>query len=72
VNLHFLSSHYGCSPDEVVKIKARGKGFVSLHEAVKKCKGKPAPKIKGERRQKVKAVMKHKNASKKSGKKGKK
>jgi hypothetical protein len=35
VNLKFLSVHYGCSPDEVVKMKAKGKSFASINAKIK-------------------------------------
>jgi hypothetical protein len=35
VNLKFLSGHYGCSPDEVVKMKAKGKSFASINAKIK-------------------------------------
>ena len=40
VNLRFISEHYGCSADEVVKMRSEGRNFVNIHSAVKKNKGK--------------------------------
>ena len=39
VNLRFISEHYGCSPDEIIKMRAKGKDFVSVNAEVKKNKG---------------------------------
>ena len=39
VNLRFISEHYGYSPDEIVKMRAKGKDFVSVNAEVKKNKG---------------------------------
>jgi hypothetical protein len=40
VNLKFISSHYGYSPDEVIKMRQSGKDFVSINTEVKSKKGK--------------------------------
>jgi len=42
VNLKFVSEKYGCSPAEVVKMRARGDRFVAIHKQAKAGKGKPA------------------------------
>lgn len=39
VNLKFISEHYGCSPDEVVKMRENGKNFIDINTEVKKNKG---------------------------------
>ena len=39
VNLKFVSGYYGHSPDEVVKMRSRGKSFVSINSELKKGKG---------------------------------
>ena len=39
VNLKFISSHYGYSPDQVVKMRSGGKNFVSINSEIKKSKG---------------------------------
>ena len=41
VNLKFVSEKYGYSPNEVVKMRARGDKFVAIHKQVKASKGKP-------------------------------
>lgn len=44
VNLKFISGQYGCSPDEVVSMRAKGENFVGIQGKVKasKAKGKEA------------------------------
>jgi hypothetical protein len=44
VNLKFISSHYGCSPDEVAAMRADDKSFVSINSKVKKKKAAAASK----------------------------
>jgi hypothetical protein len=44
VNLKFISSHYGYSPDEVAKMRANGTSFVTIHGKVKKVKA-PGKKV---------------------------
>jgi hypothetical protein len=39
VNLRFISEHYGYSPDEVVKMRSKGKNFVAINAEVRKNKG---------------------------------
>ena len=39
VNLKFLSEHYGYSPDEIVKMRAKGQDFISVNTEIKKNKG---------------------------------
>jgi hypothetical protein len=34
-NVKFLSKHYRCSPDDVIKAHVKGRGFVKLHGRVK-------------------------------------
>jgi hypothetical protein len=45
VNLRFISSYYGYSPDEVVKMRANGKSFVKINKDFKADKGKSSHKI---------------------------
>jgi hypothetical protein len=42
VNLKFVSEKYGLAPAEIVKMRARGDGFASIHKQAKAGKGKPA------------------------------
>lgn len=46
VNLKFVSSYYGYSPDQVVKMRSGGKRFVAISSEIRKNKG--ASKGKGE------------------------
>jgi len=39
VNLKFISEHYGCTPDEVVKMRENGKNFIDINTEIKKNKG---------------------------------
>ena len=39
VNLKFISGHYGYSPEQVVKMRGKGKNFVSINSEIKKGKG---------------------------------
>ena len=47
VNLKFVSGHYGYSPDEVVKMRGKGKSFVKINYEIKK--GKEGKKNKSEK-----------------------
>jgi len=40
VNLKFIAEHHGCSPDEVVKMRANKQSFVSINKDVKAQKNK--------------------------------
>jgi hypothetical protein len=40
VNLRFISEHWGYSPDEVVRMREKGKNFVTINSAVKEKKSK--------------------------------
>lgn len=40
VNLRFLSTHYGYSPDEIMKMRSGGENFVKINGKVKAAKGK--------------------------------
>lgn len=40
VNLKFISEHYGCTPDDVIKMRSKGSNFVNINAEVKKNKGK--------------------------------
>ena len=46
VNLKFVSEHYGHSPDEVIKLRAKGGTFVGIHSEVKKVKEVQKAKMK--------------------------
>ena len=39
VNLKFISEHYGCSPDEVIRMREKGGNFAAINAEVKKNKG---------------------------------
>jgi len=39
VNLRFISDHYGCSPDQVIEMREKGKTFVLINGEVKANKG---------------------------------
>jgi hypothetical protein len=45
VNLKFISGHYGYSPEQVVKMRGKGKNFVSINSEIKKGKGESKSKI---------------------------
>jgi hypothetical protein len=40
VNLRFLSSHYGYSPDEIIRMRSAGQDFVKINGKVKAAKAK--------------------------------
>lgn len=40
VNLRFLSSHYGYSPDEIVSMRSKGESFTKINAEIKKSKQK--------------------------------
>ena len=40
VNLKFMSEYYGYSPDEIIRMRAKGKSFIVINGEVKKIKGK--------------------------------
>jgi hypothetical protein len=40
VNLRFISEHWGYSPDEVVRMREKGKNFININSAVKEKKSK--------------------------------
>ena len=50
VNLQFVSEHYGYSPGEVIKMRAKGKSFVRIHDDVKKAKKEQQEKAKEKKR----------------------
>ena len=35
VNLQFVSKHYGCSYDDIIKVRSEGKGFVAINHDAK-------------------------------------
>jgi len=43
VNLKFVSTHYGCSPEEVINMRSEGNSFITINTEIKKSKGKKAP-----------------------------
>jgi hypothetical protein len=45
VNLKFISSHYGYSPDEVIKMRSNGKSFMAISKDFKDHKDKPGQNI---------------------------
>ena len=59
VNLKFASEHYGHTPAQIVKMRAKGDSFVALHKKVK------ADKMK-QRKQKAKAVASTDNQKQKA------
>ena len=63
VNLKFMSEHYGCSPDEVVKMREKGKNFIDINTTIKKNKGQ------AKKEAKVAAAEKSAKKSKSKGKK---
>lgn len=44
VNLKFISEHYGCSADDVIKMREKGSSFVAINAEVKKNKGQEKKK----------------------------
>ncbi len=40
VNLKFISEHYGCPADEIIKMRAKGNSFITINGQVKKNKAK--------------------------------
>lgn len=46
VNLKFVSEHYGHTPAEVVKMRAKGDGFVAIHKQAKAHKKQHQKKVK--------------------------
>jgi hypothetical protein len=42
VNLRFISEHYGYAPEEVIKMREKGKGFVGINCKIKEAKVKQA------------------------------
>jgi len=48
VNLRFIAEHYGYAPEEVMKMREKGKGFVIINGEVKKAKEKTAQAYVGE------------------------
>ncbi len=45
VNLRFISEHYGYAPEEVMKMREKGKGFVVINHKVKETKVKQAQAV---------------------------
>ncbi|MDI6801273.1 MAG: hypothetical protein QMD01_04360 [Thermodesulfovibrionales bacterium] len=68
VNLKFVSEHYGYSPDEVIKMRGKGKNFVEINDEIRKKKKEKHEKI--EKQEKIKRHEKQeKEKSKGKGKK---
>jgi hypothetical protein len=63
VNLRFVSEHYGYAPEEVMKMREKGKNFVVINGEVKKAKEKKAQAV---------VTDEERSKSKKSKGKGKK
>ena len=38
VNLRFISNHYGCPPDEIIKLRGSGSSFADINAKMKKAK----------------------------------
>lgn len=51
VNLRFMSEHYGYSPDEVIKMRNKGKSFVGIHDHIRKLSKGKKVEIKGKKEQ---------------------
>ena len=49
VNLKFVSEHFGYSAGEVIKMRAKGKSFVGIHDKMRKAKKQQEEKTKGQR-----------------------
>jgi len=64
VNLRFLSNHYGCSADEIAKMKSDGKSFKSINAAVKQKKQKSAKQLATQDESKAKSKGKGKGKKK--------
>jgi len=47
VNLKFVSEHYGRPPQEVIRLRASGKQFVTIYEEVKKERERKGEKASG-------------------------
>jgi hypothetical protein len=59
VNLRFLSSHYGYSPNEIINMRSKGQSFTKINANIKKSKqekksSKPAKPAKGKSKAKKK------------------
>lgn len=59
VNLKFLSSHYGYSPNEIISMRSKGQSFTKINASIKKSKqekksSKPAKAAKGKPKSKKK------------------
>lgn len=66
VNLKFMSEYYGYSPDEIIKMRAKGKSFIVINGDVKKIKGKGKAKaLVQKNRKEAKNVEKNKGKKKK-------
>ncbi|MBU4321448.1 MAG: hypothetical protein L6246_06070 [Thermodesulfovibrionales bacterium] len=62
VNLKFTSEHYKYSPNEVIKMREKGKNFVVINDEIKK--GKKEHKVKDKRQEKEKHKGKGKDKDK--------
>lgn len=64
VNLKFTAEHYGYKPEEIIKMRSTGKGFVVINDEIKKEKGKKEHKVKDKRQEKEKHKGKGKGKDK--------
>lgn len=63
VNLKFMSKHYGYPPEEVVKLRSKGNGFIAVNKILKKNKVKGTKiRNKTERKSKDNIPVNKKNA----------
>ncbi len=44
VNLRFMSEHYNCSPEEVIKMREKGKSFTDINKNIKKARDEESKK----------------------------
>jgi hypothetical protein len=64
VNLRFMSSYYGYSPEDVVKMRSSGKSFRAINKDIKANKGKSSNKIEKSEKSKSPKSTKSSKASK--------
>ena len=66
VNLRFISEHYKCSPEEVIKMRGKGKKFTAINNDIEKEKKGRKEKIKEEKEErKQEKKEKHKGKGRK-------
>jgi hypothetical protein len=56
VNLKFISSHYGYSPDDVIKMRSDGKSFLAINKVFKDQRVKPTQKIEKQDKKSLKNI----------------